>query len=472
MKETPAAPISVSLLEAPASADTGGAQPEAQGPAQAALAMTSSCASAARPFRVLILDNVIVNAGDAAILLAMKGSLEATFGPQTVVHSGFSGPLPEPGIYRTFYPELTFVPTLANAAYTWIETGLWPRLVRKTALKRFLWSARTGLPLLLPRERQLLREYREADLIVVSGGACLSTSWTSPRARKERIAKYRLALALGKPLVFYAMSVGPFVPDDPLPGMLRPVMERAAAILCRDAESVRVVREQVGVKAQNVHQTIDEALLLAPRPPQNPLAPPRKRPLRLGICVHQWHWLGDSDPERRQRDFEGRMAAVCRSLLERHAAELVFLTTHQGVAGIQQDDDVSQRIWEQLPADLQPYAHVLHEFVRPDEFAYFMGQCDLVLSSRLHGGILGLVGGAPILALEYEPKTRGLMRQLDLEDCVLSMRDSSAEEILRRMEAMLRDLPETKRRHRAALERGQALARRNCEIVRAALRHR
>jgi colanic acid/amylovoran biosynthesis protein len=472
MKETSAALVSSSLLKAPAGTSAGDAQPESQGPAQAAHAARSSWASAARPFRILILDNVIVNAGDAAILLAMKGSLEAAFGPQTVVHNGFSGPLPEPGIYRTFYPELAFVPTPANAAYSWTERGLWPRLVRRSALMRFLWRARTGLPLLLPRERQLFREYQEADLIVVSGGACLSTSWTSPRTRKERITKYKLALTLGKPLVFYAMSVGPFAPGDPLPAMLRPVMERAAAILCRDAESVQVVREQVGVKAENVHQTIDEALLLAPRPPQAPLLPPRKRPLRLGICVHQWHWLGDSDPERRQQDFEARMAVVCRSLLARQDTELVFLTTHQGVEGIQQDDAVSQRIWEQLPADLQPYARVLHEFVRPDEFAYFMGQCDLVLSSRLHGGILSLVGGAPILALEYEPKTRGLMRQLDLEDCVLSMRDSSAEEILRRMEAMLRDLPETKRRHRAALERGQALARRNCEIVRAALRPR
>lgn len=471
MKEAPAASPS-SLLEKSAGTDTGNTPLESQEQTQATLAVTSSRSPAAPPFRILILDNVIVNAGDAAILLAMKGSLEAAFGPQTVIHNGFSGPLPEPGIYRTLYPELLFVPTLANAAYTWIETGLWPRLVRKTALVRFLWHARTGLPVLLPKERQLFQVYRQADLIVVSGGACLSTSWTSPRARKERIAKYRLTLTLGKPLVFYAMSVGPFTPGDPLPAMLHPVMERADAILCRDAESVQVVRKQVGVRAENVHQTIDEALLLAPQSPQAPLLPPRKRPMRLGICVHQWHWLGDSDPERRQRDFESRMAVVCRALLERQDTELVFLTTHQGVEGIQQDDAVSQRIWEQLPADLQPYAHVLHEFVRPDEFAHFMGQCDLVLSSRLHGGILSLAGGAPIVALEYEPKTRGLMRQLDLEDCVLSMRDSSAEEILGRMEAMLRDLPETKRRHRAALERGQALALRNREIVREALRKR
>jgi colanic acid/amylovoran biosynthesis protein len=431
--------------------------------------------SSERRFRILILDNVVVNAGDAAILLAMKSSLEETFGPGTEVHNGFNGPLSEPGVYRDLYQELHFISTPANAVYKWPQpkTHLWQRLVRKTAPWRFLQQARwPRLPLLLPKERQSLQEYKEADLIVVSGGACLSTSWTSPRVRGERIAKYKLALALGKPLVFYAMSIGPFVPEDPLPDLLQPVMERADAVLCRDAESVRVVRERVGVTADNVHETIDGALLLTPRPPARPRVPERAHRLRIGVCVHQWHWLGHPDPQAKQRDFEARMASVCRSLLEREDAELVFLTTHQGVEGVQHDEEVSQRIWERLPKDLQARAHVVREFVHPREFAHIMGQCDLVVSSRLHGGILSLVGGASILALEYEPKTRGLMRKLDLEECVLSMGEATAEAILSQIEAMLRDLPATKQRHREALARGRAQARRNQEIIAEVVRKR
>ncbi len=429
---------------------------------------THAVVTSSRRFRILIIDNVVVNAGDAAILLAMKASLEETFGPGTEVHNGFNGPLGDPGVYRDLYSELQFIPTPANAAYTWPQpkTHLWQRLVRKTAPWRFVQQARfPRLPWLLPKEREAFREYQDADLIVVSGGACLSTSWTSPRVRGERIAKYQIAQALGKPLVFYAMSIGPFQPDDPLPDQLRPIMERADAILCRDKESVKVVRERVGVTTDNVHETIDGALLLTPRQPAQPLVPERTHKLRIGICVHQWHWLGDPDPEARQRAFEARMASVCRSLLEQHDAELVFLTTHQGVDGVQRDEEVSQRIRKQLPEPLQARAHVIGEFVHPREFAYVMGECDLVISSRLHGGILSLVGGAPILALEYEPKTRGLMRTLCLEEFVLSMGNSTAEEMLEKAEEMLRDLPQMRRRHQAALERGRALARRNQEII-------
>jgi len=435
--------------------------------------------AAMRSLRILILDNVIVNAGDAAIMLAMKESLQEAFGSGTLIYNGLNGPVLDPDLYQRLYPELHFVATPTNAAYNWPQPGyhLWRRLVRKTALARFRLQAhlhRLGLPLsvLLPKERALFHVYAAADLIIVTGGACLSTSWTPPHQRAERATKYQIALMLNKPLVFYAQSIGPFLPADPLPEMLRPIMERADAILCRDAESVQVVRERIGVTAENVYQTIDEALLLTPRAPSAPLMPPKARALRIGLCVHQWHWLGAEDPQARQRAFEARIVEVCQALLARHDAELLFLTTHQGVEGIPRDDEVSLRLCAQLPEALRHRAHVLTEFVHPREFAYLMGQCDLVISSRLHGAVLSLVGGTPILALAYEPKTSGLMRQIHLEDCVLSMWESDADEIQAKAEEMLGDLPQTRHRHQEALELGRRLARRNREIVVEVMRRR
>jgi colanic acid/amylovoran biosynthesis protein len=432
--------------------------------------------SSPRPFRILITDNVVINAGDAAILLAMKDSLEAAFGPHAEVRCTFNGPPNTLETYRTLYPELHLLPTITNAAFAWPvpSWNLFARMVRKTAIDRFMRAAEArrqgrAVPMLLPAERKLLEEFAEADLVVVTGGAPLSTSWTQPRARAERIGQYLVALELGKPLALYAMSVGPFTADDPFPDMLRPIMEQAVAVLCREEEAVRVVRERVGIATPNVHQTIDEAMLLTSRPPTKPIVPPQKTRRRIGVCVHQWHWLGDSDPEARQRAFESRMAAVCRELLEEGDTDLVFLTTHQGVEGIHRDDDVSERICAQLPESLRPLAHVTHEFIHPREFAYIMGQCDLAISSRLHGAIMSLVGGAPVIAFAYEPKTRGLMRQLDLEDCVLEMGDATAEEILALARELLRDPAATRARFDAGVAKGRVLARRNQEILKDAL---
>lgn len=429
-----------------------------------------------KPFRILITDNVVINAGDAAILLAMQASFKAAFGPHTQVECIYWGPPPVYDTYRRLYPELQLLPTISNAAasYPVPAWNLPARFLRKSACRRLLQAARARkegrrYPFLLPSERRLLSAFENADLVVVTGGAPLSTSWTPPHARAERIYQYEIVRALGKPLAFYAMSVGPFVAEDPLPDMLRPFMEQAIAVLCRDDASMQVTRERVRVFTPNVHRTIDEALLLRPRVPFRSPVPSRKYARRIGVCVHQWHWLGDADPAARQRDFEARMARVCRALLEEGDTDLIFLTTHQGVEGIHRDDPVSERIREQLPEPLRSRAHVTREFVHPQEFTYVMGECDLVISSRLHGAIMSMVGGAPVVALAYEPKTRGLMRQLDLEDCVLDMGTASAEEILSLARNLLKNLPATRCRFGAAVQRGRTLARRNCQILKEAL---
>jgi colanic acid/amylovoran biosynthesis protein len=428
------------------------------------------------PFQILILDNVVSNAGDAAIAIAMKRSLEATFGTGAIVRHCFCGPTSEPGIFRDYYPELSFTRTLWHCESDWSlrKWNIVGRLKRKSAAFRFPLQARLrrrGLPLsvLFAHERALFRLFEESSLVVVTGGAPLCTSWTPRYLRPLRTAQYRAALLLGKPLVFYSQSFGPFAPDDDLPGLLRPVMEKANAILCRDSESVRVVREVIGVSSDNVHETIDEALTIEPRPPTREPAPPRKLPVRIGVCVHQWNWLGQADPQRCQREFESRIAAVCEQLMDDASVELVLLTTHQtGSDDVHSDLDVSVRVVSMIPERLQPRVQVVSSFVHPCEFAHFMGQCDVVLSSRLHGAVLSLVGGAPAIALEYEPKTRGLMRRLGLEDWVLSMADSTSADITCAIRKILDDRRDADQRRQAGVAEGRRVAARSGDIVRRA----
>ena len=427
--------------------------------------------------RILILDNVITNMGDAAILLAMKSSLEEAFGPGAEVRNCYCGLSADPGVFRDLYPELHFVPTLWNAWFdgTLPKWNLLGHFLRLSAQVRFPLQARLKrwLPnfLLSPQESRLLKEYEEADVIVVTGGAALSTSWTPPRLRRLRIAEYETALILGKPLVFYAQSFGPFVAGDPMPALLKPILERASVVLCRDGDSLRVVREQIGLTGGPVYQTIDEALLLTPRPPTFTPVPARRKPVRVGLCLHKWHWLGEDSPAAKQSAFEARMAQVCRTLLERGDAELVLITTHQKTTThVHTDVDVIERVFSQIPESLRGDVQLVSEFIHPQEFAGLMGGCDLVVSSRLHGAILSLAGGAPTVALEYEPKTRGLMRQIGLEDWVLSMGDSSAEEISAKAAGLLADGSETKRRLSEAMTLARGLALKNRELTVQAVR--
>lgn len=427
--------------------------------------------------RILILDNFIGNMGDAAIVLAMQEALRSTFGSDTDIHICFCGTTADPGIYAKLYPEVSFTRTLWNAysdGSSLKRYDLLRRLFRRSTPQRFLLQARLSqwqIPniLLSAAESDLLHEFHAADLLVVAGGAALSTSWTAPGIRLGRVAQYDVAAVLGKPLAFYAHSFGPFTSDDPLPVMLKPHLDRAIAVLCRDADSFQVVRERIGVSGSNVHQTIDAALLLTPRAPIHNMFPPQRQPLRVGFCVHEWHWLGAADPKAMQKNFEGRMAEVCERLIKRGDIEVIFISTHQKVDDNPRDEAVVARIISLLPEDSRVHAHHIQGFVHPQEFSYLMGQCDLVVSSRFHGAILSMLGGAPVINLAYEPKTVGLLRQIGLDDWAMSMGDSCADEVFSKVEGMLANYAAMDARREAALKQARNVAQRNGDLLREAM---
>jgi colanic acid/amylovoran biosynthesis protein len=424
--------------------------------------------------KILIVDNVQCNMGDAAILLAMHASFCEEFGADTEITVCFCGATSDPGIYAQYYPELRFTRTLWHAVYDWYtpKWKVWSKMIRRTAPGRFVMQAklhRRGIPIptLIGKERELFREFADSDLIVVTGGAPLSSSWTAKYLRPHRVAEYQTALLLEKPLVFYAASYGPFTQEDDLPDRLRKVMERAAAVVCRDADALKTVRQRIGVQTDNVHQTIDEAILLTARRPQKPFVPERSSPGRLGIVAHKWHWLGFADPKRQQEEYEQRIAECCRAALQRYDMDIVFMTSHPEVPGSMfVEVDVPLRIREMLPAQLQSRAHMVTEFVHPQEFAWIMGQCDLVISSRLHGAILSLAGGAPVLALGYEPKTKGFLEQIGLEDWMLPMEEFQTQELLGKVCWMMDHRIECRKKRDLAVEKARCIALQNRKIAR------
>ncbi len=303
----------------------------------------------------------------------------------------------------------------------------------------------------------------------MSGGGYLNTSWTPPTKRAQRIGEYKTALNLKKPLVFYAQSFGPFASDDPFAKQLLPILKRADAVLCRDEESVDILTNQVGVSPKNILTTIDEALLLRAKPPSRLLAPPREKKYRVGVCVHQWMWEKVANHVDLQSEFERKISLVCRRLIQRDDVEIALISTHQGIErALHSDEEVVTRIYYQIPEILRRGVHCVEGFVHPEEYAYFMGHCDLVISSRLHGAILSLIGGAPTIALGYEPKTLGLLKRIGLEDWHLSMWDFEIEELLTKGTALLENSYQAQKMLNRGILEGRNIALLNREAVRCA----
>lgn len=365
------------------------------------------------PVRLAITNSVTLNGGDAAIVLSMARSLAREFGADTEIkvlcHSAEAA-------RRLYGRELHIVPALEEAHRTPERSGLARKLLGETFVPRM------ELGWLTASEREVENVFRWADAIVSCGGGFLTDRYASGK----RLAALRRTIKSGKPVFFYAQSVGPFTK----PGTrraFRQVLAGAAAITVRDGKSLKEVRA-LGLDAQLTADeafTFDSPAPAAPRDLRAGLAP--GRPL-VAVSVRSWHFpdsAGDTTAMRER--YLSSVASAVERLVTAGGAKVIFLSTCQGVPEYTHDDSrIAEKVLKLLPDKVRAEVELDSAYHHPAELRALFGQCDAVVSTRMHGAILAMLGGAPALAIGYEAKSRELFTRMGLAGWCL---DIAADEL-------------------------------------------
>jgi colanic acid/amylovoran biosynthesis protein len=101
------------------------------------------------------------------------------------------------------------------------------------------------------------------------------------------------------------------------------------------------------------------------------------------------------------------------ALVRERGAEVVFLSTCQGVPEYLYDDSqVADRIRQGLDLDVQRAVSVDHDFHSPTALMQTLRGFDFAISTRMHMAILGLCTGLPVLPIAYEFKTHEVYKSL------------------------------------------------------------
>jgi colanic acid/amylovoran biosynthesis protein len=388
----------------------------------------------ARPSRVLVTNCVLLNTGDAAILMGLVDRVRAVLGDDielTVVDS-------QSDAARRHYPDLTIRPML-QAAFppAPARRGL-GRLVRAVRRRRVLLGARCmagpcralSRMFLTGAERSALVTYLEADVVVSTGGTYLVERY--PLA--DRVLEFDVALAMGKPLILFTQSLGPFAQPRNRRAMRR-VGRRARLILLRDEQS-RAHLADVGVTGDHVHVVGDAAF---------GLEAPRRRVsngrLRVIVSVRDWPYAaGDSDAINDA--YRDALASLVERLVTSRAAEVTFMSTCQGVPEYWTDDSaVAVDIARRLPPHVGRSVHVDRTFHTPSDLLERLVEYDLVVATRMHMAILALVAGVPVFALAYEFKTRELCDRVGLGAWVRDLENVDRHQLPDAVDGFLAALP-------------------------------
>jgi len=403
--------------------------------------------------KILITNIVTLNAGDAAILYAMIDVLRAAFGNDTefVVYDKH-GDAPV-----RYYPGLEFRKLL----YLTRESP-------EISFKLGRWVIKHNLPL-LPRlllnstERRDLLEYKNADLIVSSGGTYLVENYSLA----ARIFDYQISLYFDKPLVFFTQSLGPFA-DASNRKALTPIFDRSIAILVRDERSLRNVAD-LGISRTKIHVAADAAFALsdveAIESAKLPVARSRER-LRVAISVREWKHFKSVDPAQGMNRYVDALRAVTQHLVEKHNAEITYLSTCQGMPEYWTDDaKLAQQIVDGLPEITRQSVSVDAGFHHPAELAKMLKHYDLVIATRMHMAIIALGVGTPVLPIAYEFKMQELFERLGQARWVQDMETVSPDTLSSAVDQFLAALPEIRGPLFTAVESERASAAASGEIV-------
>ena len=292
---------------------------------------------------------------------------------------------------------------------------------------------------------RVLRALARCDLLVSGGGGLLQDA-TGPASVPYYLGLIAAARALGKPCMVYAQGIGPLRAGWARAALR--LLRGAAAVTVRDAESAELLA-LAGVP--NVEVTADAALSL-PRPGAPACLPPELGAvgIRGGDTILAIAPRPHPDPA-----LTAGLAAAADTLASRLGARVVLVP-------MQFPEDTAA--CAAVAAQMRRPPAILVRRIAPARYPGVFAGFHAVVAMRLHALILATLAGVPAVGLTYDPKIQAFLRELGRPEAELGL-DATAAAIVERVEAVFPRSPATTAAVGAALDRLQALARRNDEVL-------
>lgn len=394
----------------------------------------------------------MTNKGTASIIISTIESLQAV--------------MPDLRIFvELFYPEVQRkIASIEDGDVRIVPAILQSSLKAAVTLGlAVLWLPIRLVGLRLPFPSQALNRYQSVDAVIHLGAECFVVYYDDDLFQQmvrfgAHLYPIFLGLLLGKPVVLYAQTLAPF-------GIFKPIMKfiltRVALVTVRDPTSLVNLKRE-GVDISKVHLTADPAFLLEP---QQPPYCPEKRGIGPLIGLSAARQTGRTLGAQQYECLLQTLSETAGRLIQELDATIVFVPHSSGkLRKVSDDVLVGLEMQEQVANDER--FTVLTEDWPPQYLKGFIGQCDALLTFRMHPAIAALSMGVPSVIIAFNNKAIGLMQRLGLEHYVCQIDEMSVDQLTQLMtncladsEAIQCDLP-------ASMDRMRNLASQNAILVR------
>ncbi|HEX3033962.1 MAG TPA: polysaccharide pyruvyl transferase family protein [Thermodesulfobacteriota bacterium] len=369
------------------------------------------------------------NRGDAAIVKGMKNALEAYF-PNSefiVLSKSYETAQAITGIKS--YPPL--IDRLKFFGYFRLFYFL---------LWAYLYRKKIKLPTFGKAER--IKSYLDADLILSVGGGYLNDNY--PVAMIRWLFEFYFGKLLGKKVIIYASSVGPFN-ESWLKPFVRFVFNKLDLITLRDPQSKDVL-DPIGISSSRIHVTADAAWSMEPlgrdegfKLLSGEVPDISNERLKVSISVRRWGFYKGDSGESHKRYIKA-ITALVDHLVRNRGAEVFLLSTCTAFGGYSNDDRV---VADEIVRNTgNSGVRILRGEYLPEQLSAIYANMNIHIGTRMHSNILAMLSGTPVVAIQYEPKTKGMMDSFGLGDWVMDIEQISSEGLIRMVDKAIekRDL--------------------------------
>lgn len=389
--------------------------------------------------RIVIINQVSLNLGDAAILQGMIDVLEEKYGKSSSIVV-FDTAAEAAKKYRPWakFESSIFNGTsdgFLNKILKKIGYGHWFNRARYYICWLSLKLMKIGVPevlmsIILGKSlAERLVKYRDADLIVSAGGTYLVENYSL----EPRIFEFRLALTANVPVVMFTQSVGSFMAPKNI-SAFRNIFTNVYLLLLRDQRSLDNIRA-IGCPANNAYVVPDAAFALSAKGQCN-VFKDKISAKKIGISVRSLQFFNEEKKEIYRRS----IASLVSKLVDEMSCEVVFISTCQGVESYWTDDSMEAKvIVDMIPSHIRKNVLIDNVHRQPQQFIDDISVFDLMIATRMHAAILALTAGVVTVGIAYEFKLVELFEGLEMGNLYTDVDTISADKLVSLVKVALQD---------------------------------
>jgi colanic acid/amylovoran biosynthesis protein len=281
--------------------------------------------------------------------------------------------------------------------------------------------------------KKIYRECKSADLVVSVGGGYFITKHDLGSRMHLLFALQTLAICkqIGRKVVTAPVSVGPF--RNGLEAKYTTWMLRNLdLILLREDISKKFFVDKHDVLPKNVKRAVDSGFAFAPNGSFDirEMVGAKKDDKVLILAVRNWTKTGHNFYEQAHADLIDHIAKKHPKI------KPVFIPQCTFPDDVEDDDDrnVARQIME---LSKTKKAVAIEDDLDYQKVKLSYEHADFVVGTRFHSMVFGLSYNVPGIAIEYEHKTRGIMRELGLEEWVIPIGTICSEKLISLFDKMI-----------------------------------